>query len=65
MLAIVAAIIFGLGLLLDLLGASLGAGITGTTFLLLGLLLLALHQAGVGTASFRTWRSDWRGRARR
>ncbi|GLW06743.1 hypothetical protein Misp01_18730 [Microtetraspora sp. NBRC 13810] len=63
MLAIIAAIIFGLGLLLDLLGAQLGAGITGTTFLLLGLLLLALHQAGVGTASLRS--GGWRTRARR
>lgn len=49
MLAIAAAIVFGLGLLLDLIGTSI-AGISGTTFLLLGLLLLALHQAGIGTA---------------
>jgi hypothetical protein len=63
MLAIAAAIVFGLGLLLDLIGTSLGAGINGTTFMLLGLLLLALHQAGVGTAGFRSWRG--RGRTRR
>jgi hypothetical protein len=49
MLAIAAAIVFGLGLLLDLIGTSI-AGISSTTFLLLGLLLLALHQAGIGTA---------------
>jgi hypothetical protein len=49
MLAIVAAIVFGLGLLLDLIGAGI-PGVSGTTFLLLGLLLLALHQAGIGTA---------------
>ncbi|MFC4060081.1 hypothetical protein ACFOWE_17385 [Planomonospora corallina] len=60
MLAIAAAVVFGLGLLLDLLGASLGAGITGTTFLLLGLLLLALHQAGFGTAGWRG--GGWRRR---
>ena len=52
MLAIAAAIVFGLGLLLDLIGTSI-AGISGTTFLLLGLLLLALHQAGIGTQAPR------------
>jgi hypothetical protein len=35
------------------------------TFALLGLCLLALHQAGVGTAGIRTGYSNWRGRARR
>ncbi|MBG0817544.1 hypothetical protein [Planomonospora sp. ID82291] len=60
MLAIAAAIVFGLGLLLDLIGVRLGAGITGTTFILLGLLLLALHQAGVGTAGLRG--GGWRRR---
>ncbi|GAA3445973.1 hypothetical protein [Planomonospora venezuelensis] len=60
MLAIAAAIVFGLGLLLDLLDASLGAGVSATTFLLLGLLLLALHQAGVGTAGWRG--GNWRRR---
>ncbi|MDF5755860.1 hypothetical protein [Spongiactinospora sp. TRM90649] len=63
MLAIAAAIVFGLGLLLDLLGTSLGSGIGATTFMLLGLLLLALHQAGVGNTGFRSWRG--RSRARR
>lgn len=61
MLAIVAAIIFGLGFLLDLLNTKLSGGITGTTFMLLGLTLLALHSAGIGTASVKTWR----GRTRR
>jgi hypothetical protein len=64
MLAIAAAIVFGLGLLLDLLGASIGGGISGMTFLLLGLLLLALHQAGVGTAGIRSG-NGWRTRSRR
>ncbi|RBQ20561.1 hypothetical protein DP939_11860 [Spongiactinospora rosea] len=65
MLAVVAAIVFGLGLLLDLVGVSLGAGINATTFMLLGLLLLALHQAGVGTAGVRSWGGNWRSRTRR
>ncbi|WP_113704062.1 hypothetical protein [Nonomuraea lactucae] len=65
MLAIVAAIIFGLGFLLDLLNTRIAGGISGTTFMLLGLTLLALHQAGVGTASIRSSYSGWRGRTRR
>lgn len=56
MLAIIAAIIFGLGFLVDLLNVSL-AGLNGIVFLLLGLCLLALHQAGIGTTRVRTgWR---------
>ncbi|MFC5832088.1 hypothetical protein [Nonomuraea insulae] len=66
MLAIIAAIIFGLGFLLDLVGATIPGGFSGMTFVLLGLTLLALHQAGVGTAGIRTGYSNWRGgRARR
>ncbi|AQZ64655.1 unnamed protein product [[Actinomadura] parvosata subsp. kistnae] len=66
MLAVIAAIIFGLGFLLDLVGARIPGGFSGMTFVLLGLTLLALHQAGVGTASIRTGYSNWRGgRARR
>lgn len=62
MLAIAAAVVFGLGLLLDLINTRIG-GITGTTFLLLGLLLLALHQAGVGTAGVRSGTGgNWRRR---
>ncbi|MFG1702039.1 hypothetical protein ACFLIM_02495 [Nonomuraea sp. M3C6] len=64
MLAIVAAIIFGLGFLLDLIGTRV-PGFSGMTFALLGLTLLALHQAGVGKASIRTGYSNWRGRTRR
>ncbi|MEU4323683.1 hypothetical protein [Nonomuraea dietziae] len=51
MLAIVAAIIFGLGFLLELLAFEIPGGISGVTFMLLGLCLLALHQAGVGAHS--------------
>ncbi|MFI9591265.1 hypothetical protein [Nonomuraea sp. NPDC052265] len=64
MLAVVAAIIFGLGFLLDLVGVKIG-GISGMTFVLLGLTLLALHQAGIGTASIRGGHGNWRGRSRR
>ena len=58
MLAIIAAVLFGLALLLDLADASLGDAVTGSTLLVAGLLCLSLHMAGVGAA--RTWR----GRAR-
>ncbi|MEU7900441.1 hypothetical protein AB0B45_47365 [Nonomuraea sp. NPDC049152] len=51
MLAIVAAIIFGLGFLLELLGIDIPGGISGVTVMLLGLCLLALHQAGIGAGS--------------
>ncbi|MBB4919335.1 hypothetical protein ACFY19_01045 [Streptosporangium saharense] len=62
MLAIAAAVVFGLGLLLDLINTRIG-GITGTTFILGGLLLLALHQAGVGTAGVRSGTGgSWRRR---
>ncbi|MET7326747.1 hypothetical protein [Nonomuraea sp. NPDC005650] len=65
MLAIVAAIVFGLGFLLDLVGARIPGGFSGMTFVLLGLTLLALHQAGVGKAGFRSGYGNWRSRARR
>jgi hypothetical protein len=61
-LAVIAAVIFGLDLLLDLANVSLGNTITTTTLLLAGLLCLALHLAGVGgpvpalTAGGRRWR---------
>ncbi|GAA3032147.1 MULTISPECIES: hypothetical protein [Streptosporangium] len=53
MLAIAAAIVFGLGLLLDLINVAI-PGLGGSFFLLLGLLLLSLHQAGIGSAGPRT-----------
>jgi hypothetical protein len=49
MLAIVAAILFGLALLLDLANVSLGGNIDLFTIVTAGLLLLALHLAGVGS----------------
>lgn len=51
MLAIIAAVIFGLALLLDLADASLGSVLDGGTLLLAGLLCLALHLAGVGAGT--------------
>jgi hypothetical protein len=48
MLAGVAAIIFGLALLLDLTDTRLGATLTNTSLVTGGLLFLALHLAGLG-----------------
>lgn len=48
MLAIVAAIIFGLALLLDFADATVGDAFTTDTLLIAGLFCLALHLAGVG-----------------
>ena len=50
MLAIVAAVVFGFALLLDLFNTDLGAGdlFSWNTLVLIGLLCLALYLAGVG-----------------
>lgn len=61
MMAIIAAVAFGLALILDLAKANLGEVITVNTLVVLGLLLLALHLAGIGSTT-RSW--SWR-RARR
>lgn len=50
MLAIAAAVVFGLALLFDLADISSDA-FNYATLVTVGLLLLALHLAGVGTAS--------------
>jgi hypothetical protein len=59
MFAIVGAVIFAIALILDLTKADIG--IASGTFLLAGLLCLALHMAGVGAAwragSGRRWRA--------
>jgi len=62
MLAIVAAIVFALALLFDLADVSSDAVDNGT-LTVLGLLLIALHLAGVGAGA--TWRGRSRARARR
>lgn len=49
MLAIAAAIVFGLALLLDLANVNVGDAFTNATLVTLGLLLLALHFCGIGT----------------
>lgn len=63
MLALVAALIFALALLLDLLEASLGDAFTPQTLLFAGLFCLALHLGGVGGAS--PVNGGWRGRGGR
>ena len=54
MFAIIAAILFGFALLLDLVNANLGDVITVGTLQLAGLLFVALHLAGAGS-----WRGRW------
>lgn len=61
MFAIIAAVIFGLALILDLADASIGSTITGGTLLIAGLLCMALHMAGVG-AAMRGRTTAWRRR---
>jgi hypothetical protein len=56
MTAIVAAVLFGIALLLHLAGLSLGP-LDSTFFMLAGLIAAALHLAGIGTS--------YRARARR
>ncbi|MER7169391.1 hypothetical protein ABT336_25450 [Micromonospora sp. NPDC000207] len=64
MLAIVAAVVFGFALLLDLTGTTLGAPdlFDWNTLVLIGLLLLALHLAGVGSRVGGWSRGRGRGR---
>ncbi|AEB44075.1 MULTISPECIES: hypothetical protein [Micromonospora] len=64
MLAIAAAVVFGFALLLDLLGSNLGAPdlFNWNTLVLIGLLLLALHLAGVGGRGGRWYRGRRPGR---
>ena len=52
MLALAAAVVFGLALILDWADADLGDAFTTTTLMVLGLLLLSLHLGGIG-ASYR------------
>jgi hypothetical protein len=53
MLAIAAAVVFGLALLLDFLNASVSDAFNNTTLVTLGLFLLALHFTGVGATAGR------------
>ena len=51
MFAIIAAVIFGLALILDWADASVSDAFTPGTLQMAGLLCLALHLAGVGVAT--------------
>ena len=51
MFAIIAAVIFGLSLILDWADAKVGDAFTPQTLMTAGLLCIALHLAGVGTSS--------------
>jgi hypothetical protein len=59
MFAIIAAVIFGLGLILDWANATVSDAFTPGTLMMAGLFCLALHLAGVGSAV------RWGPRARR
>jgi hypothetical protein len=59
MFAIIAAFCFGFALLLDLINQSIGELFTPGTLTLAGLLFVALHLAGAGTA-VRSRSAGWR-----
>jgi hypothetical protein len=63
MFAIIAAVIFALGLILDWANVKASDAFTPGTLMMAGLLCLALHLAGVGSGV--TWGSAWRTRVRR
>jgi hypothetical protein len=50
MLALVAAAVLGLALILDLANVGLGTTVDLLTFVIIALLLMALHLGGVGSA---------------
>lgn len=49
MFALVAALLFALALIFQLAGVAVGSVVTVATLVLLGLVAVALHLAGVGT----------------
>jgi hypothetical protein len=53
MLAIIAAILFGIAFVINATGTATDAAFSVTGLLLLGLVALALHQAGIGSAWVR------------
>jgi hypothetical protein len=55
MLAIVAAVLFLIALIFELATLALGV-LDALFFITAGLLCLALHLAGVGSSSMRSWR---------
>ncbi|MCC2321219.1 hypothetical protein [Cellulomonas xiejunii] len=60
MLALVAAAVFALALLLDLIEANVGDAFDSTTLMFVGLFFLALHLGGIGGPSPAN--GGWRGR---
>jgi len=54
MFAVIAAVIFGLALILDWADAHVSDAFTPQTLLMAGLLCIALHLAGLGTSG-RRW----------
>jgi hypothetical protein len=64
MLAIAAAVVFALALILDWANATVSDAFTPQTLMFLGLLLIALHLGGVGSAVNWGTRTR-RGRVRR
>ncbi|HZO64750.1 MAG: hypothetical protein ACRDP9_03185 [Kribbellaceae bacterium] len=58
MFAVIAAVIFGLALILDWADARVSDAFTPQTLMMAGLLCVALHLAGVGATT------RWRGRRR-
>jgi hypothetical protein len=60
MFAVIAAVIFGLGLILDLFDVKTSDAFTPATLMMAGLFCLALHLAGVGTSV--NWRTRTRSR---
>jgi hypothetical protein len=60
LLAIIAAVLFGLAVILDLAATTLGR-ITAGTLVAAGLLCMALHMAGIGTT---VRGGNWRRRRR-
>jgi len=53
MLAIIAAILFAIAWIINATGTATNAWFSVTDLLLLGLVCLALHQAGIGTGTVR------------
>jgi hypothetical protein len=62
--AVIAAILLGLALLLDLLDTNLGASdaLNSTTLMVAGLFCIALHLVGIGSGWRWGARSTWRRR---
>jgi hypothetical protein len=65
MFAVIAAILFAVALLIDLLGANTGPILDVGTLSLAGFLCIALHLAGAGTWTAGRWSNRRRRYARR